>query len=93
VGAAQTIPQRRVLSVVVIEVEMMDGMIGCTVDDGHQLFGNHVVAVVDGDGPKVDDKVEAQPHQFVEGEQEDVDVVWKTLDQIIHRMKGVTSER
>ena len=71
----------------------MDGMTDCTGDEGLQLFGQLVVAVMDGDGPQVEHQEEAQPHHFVEGEQEDVDVVWKTLEHGIQWFQSVTGER
>ena len=92
VGAAQPVPQREVLAVVVVEEEVVVGVVGGAVDDLRQGAGDAVVAVVDGDGPDVDEDVEGQVEHLVQGEEEGVDVVGETLHEAVHRVKGVAGK-
>lgn len=93
VGAAQAVPQGEVLPVVVVEEEVVVGVVGGAVDDAGERVGDAVVAVVDGDGPDVDEDVEEQVEDFVEGEEEGVDVVGEALQEAVHRVEGVAGER
>lgn len=93
VGAPQAVPQREVLPVVVVEEEVMVGVVGGAVDDAREGVGDAVVAVVDGDGPDVDEDVKEQVENFVEGEEEGVDVVGQPLQEAVHRVEGVAGER
>lgn len=93
VGAAHAVPQREVLAVVVVEEQVVVGVVGGAVDDAGQGVGHAVVAVVDGDGPDVDEDVERQVEQLVQREQEGVDVVGQALQEAVHRVEGVAGER
>lgn len=92
VGAPQTVPQCKVLAVVVVEEEVVVRVVGRAVDDVGQGGGDAVVAVVDGDGPDVDEDVQGQVEQLVEGEEEGVDVVREPLQEAVHWVKGVAGE-
>lgn len=92
VGAADLVPEGEVLPVVVVEVEVVVGVVGRAVDDVPQQAGHAVVAVVDGDGPDVDEDVEAQVGDLVQGEEEGVDVVGQALHEAVHGVEGVAGE-
>lgn len=92
VGAPQAVPQCEVLAVVVVEEEVVVGVVGRAVDDVRQAGGDAIVAVVNGDGPDVDEDVQGQVEHLVEGEEEGVDVVWEPLQEAVHRMEGVAGE-
>lgn len=92
VGAPQTVPQSKVLAVVVVEEEVVVRVVGRAVDDVGQGGGDAVVAVVDGDGPDVDEDVQGQVEQLVEGEEEGVNVVREPLQEAVHWVKGVAGE-
>lgn len=92
VGAAHAVPQREVLAVVVVEEEVVVGVVGRAVDDAGQRVGHAVVAVVDGDGPDVDKDVEGQVEHLVQREEEGVDVVGEPLQEAVHRVEGVAGE-
>lgn len=53
VGAPQAIPEREVLSVVVVEVEVMVYVVSSTVDQIYQRAWDAVVSIVYGNGPDV----------------------------------------
>lgn len=93
VGTAQTVPQRKVLAVVVVEEEVVVSVVGRAVDDAGQLVRHSVVAVVNGDGPDVDEDVEGQVEHLVQREEERVDVVWQPLHEAVHRVEGVAGKR
>lgn len=92
VGAPQAVPQCEVLAVVVVEEEVVVGVVGRAVDDVRQAGGDAIVAVVNGDGPDVDEDVQGQVEHLVEGEEEGVDVVREPLQEAVHRMEGVAGE-
>lgn len=93
VGAPETVPQREVLSVVVIEEEVVVSVVGRAIDEVYEVFGDTVVSVVDGDGPDVDKDIQDQVEQLVEREEEGVDVVGHALQEAVHRMKCMAGER
>lgn len=92
VGAPQAVPQSEVLAVVVVEEDVVVGVVGRAVDDAGQAAGDAVVAVVDGDGPDVDKNVKTQVEQLVQGEEEGVDVVREALHEAVDRVEGVAGE-
>lgn len=92
VRAPQAVPQREVLAVVVVKEEVVVGVVGGAVDDAGQSGGHAVVAVVDRNGPDVDENVEEQVEELVEGEEEGVEVVGEALQEAVHWMEGVAGE-
>lgn len=54
VGAPYSIPEREVLSVVVVEEEVMVYVVSGTIDHTYQGAGEVVVSIVYGNGPDVD---------------------------------------
>lgn len=76
VGAPDSIPQGEVLPIVVVEEEVVVGVVGGTIDDLLQLAGDPVVTIVNGHGPDIDEDVQSQVEDFVQGEKKGVDVVW-----------------
>jgi len=71
---------------------MMDCMMSSAIDDLAEDGGHSVITVVDGNGPKVNEQEEHQVCPFVEREEEDVDVVGRTLQESVYRMKGMACE-
>lgn len=92
VRTANLVPEGEILPVVVVEVQVVVGVVGRAVDDVAQQPRHAVIAVVDGDGPDVDEDVEAQVGDFVQGEQEGVHVVGQALHEAIHGVEGVAGE-
>lgn len=92
VGASQAVPQREVLAVIVLEEEVVVRVVSRAVDGTRQSAGDAVVAVVDRDGPDVDENVEGQVEHLVEGEEEGVDVVREALHEAVDRVKGVAGK-
>lgn len=92
VGSTNLVPEGEVLPVVVVKVEVVVGVVGRAVDDVPQQLGDAIVTVVDGDGPDVDEDVEAQVGDFVQGEEEGVDVVGQALHEAIHGVEGMAGE-
>lgn len=89
VRSADAVPQREVLPEIVVEEQVVDGMVGRSVDDGLERVGHDVVAVVDGRRPEVDDHVQAQVHELVQREQEHVQVVRSALQESVDRVESV----
>ena len=75
VGASDAIPQGEVLSIVVVEEEMVVCVVRRAIDDFFQHAWDPVVPVVNGDGPYVNKDIEDQVEHLVQGEEERVDVV------------------
>ena len=65
VRAADVVPQGEVLAVVVVEEEVVVRVVGGAVDERLEQAGHAVVSVVDGDGPHVDEDVQAQVQHLV----------------------------
>lgn len=93
VGASQAVPQSEVLAVIVVEEEVVVSVVSRAVDDIRQTSGDAVVAVVDRNSPDVDEDVQGQVENLVEGEEEGVDVVWESLHEAVDWMKGVAGKR
>jgi hypothetical protein len=89
VAAPQPIPQRGELAIVVVEVKMVHGVAGGAVDDGGV---GDVLAVVDEDGPDVDEDEEGDVGEFLEREEEGEEVVGQRLGEAVDRVEGVRGE-
>lgn len=92
VGASQAVPQCEVLAVVVVEEEVVVRVVRRAVDDARQHVWDPIVAVVNGDGPDVDENVQGQVEHLVEGEEERVDVVRESLQEAVDWMEGVAGK-
>ncbi|KAF3840633.1 hypothetical protein F7725_006495 [Dissostichus mawsoni] len=93
VRTPQTVPQREVLPVVIVEEQVVVGVVRRSVDGGGEGEGDPVVPVVDGDGPDVDEDVEAEVEDLVKREHKRVDVVREALHEAVHRVESVAGER
>lgn len=80
VAAAQTIPQRGELAIIIVEVEMVHRVARGAIDDGRI---GHVFPVVDEDRPDVDEDEEGDVGNFLEGEDEGEDVVGEGLGEAV----------
>jgi hypothetical protein len=89
VGAAEAVPQRRELAVVVVEVQVVHGVAGGAVDDGRV---GDVLAVVDHDGPDLDEGEEGDVRELLQREDEGEEVVGDRLREAIERVEGVGGE-
>lgn len=92
VRASQAVPQSEVLAVVVVEEEVVVSVVSWAIDDLCQTTGDTVVAIVDRNGPDVDENVQGQVEHLVEGEEEGVDVVRESLHETVDWMKGMAGE-
>ena len=68
---------------------MVQGVAGGAVDDGG---GGDVLAVVDEDGPAVDEDEQGDVGDFLKGKEEGVDVVGKGLAEAVERVEGMRGE-
>ena len=84
VAASQAIPEGSELSVVVVEVEMVHGVAGSSVD--HGAVGN-IFTIVDQDGPEVDETEEENICELLEREDKREQVVRHTLRPAIKRVE------
>jgi len=73
IGATEAIPQRRELAVVVVEVQVVHCMAGGTINYGRI---SDIFAVVDQDGPDVDEHEEQDVRELLQREDEGEDMVW-----------------
>lgn len=92
VGAPNLVPEGEVLPIVVVKVQVVVSVVSRAVDDVLQEARDAVVTIVNGDGPDIDKDVEAQVGDFVQGEEEGVDVVGQALHEAIDRVEGVAGE-
>ena len=63
------------------------------VDDRLEQVRDLVAAVVNGDRPEVDGDKEEQVRELVHGEEEDVEMVRKTLHEAVDWVESVARER
>ena len=89
VAASQAIPEGSELSVVVVEVEMVHGVAGSSVD--HGAVGN-IFTIVDQDGPEVDETEEEDIGELLKREDEREQVVRHTLRPAIQRVECMRCE-
>lgn len=68
-------------------------MMCSSVDEFLQHPRNPVVSIVNGDGPYVDKHIEAQVEDFVQGEEERVDVVGHSLKKAVYWVESVAGKR
>lgn len=93
VRASEVIPQREILTVVIVEKQMVIGVMCSSVDEFLQQPWDPVVTIMNGDGPYVNKHIEAQVEYLVQGEEERVDVVGYSLKKAIYRVECVAGER
>ena len=89
VGSTDAVPDGRVLSVVVAEVHVVNGVVASAV----QERATKVDLVVDADGPYVDAEEHCQEQPVVNREQIDGDVVRDPLTEPVHRVERVAAVR
>nr|POE65074.1 hypothetical protein CFP56_34742 [Quercus suber] len=90
VAAADAIPQGGELAVVVVEVKVVHGVAGGAVDDGRV---GDVLAVVDHDGPDLDEGEEGDVGELLQREDEGEEVVGHALRVAVERVEGVRGVR
>lgn len=89
VAAAKPIPESCVLPIVVIERQMVDRVASSTVDN---RVITHKLAVVDQDGPKIDENEQEDVGELLQGENEGKNVVGEGLGEAVDWVKGVGGE-
>jgi len=89
VRTTETVPQGGELAVVVVEVQVVHGVAGGAVDDGRV---GDVLAVVDHDGPDLDEGEEGDVGELLQGEDEGEEVVGDGLGEAVERVEGVGGE-
>lgn len=90
VASSKAVPESCVLSIVVVEVQVVHGVTGGTVDDGRVV---RVLAVVDQDSPDVDEDEEEDVCELGQRENEGEDVIRKTLSVAVGGVERVRGER
>jgi len=91
--APDAVPEGQVLAVVVVVEEVMVGVVGRAVDYRLQCERNAEVSVVNGHGPDVDEDVEEEIGELVQGKKERIEVIRDALKESINGMKRVTRKR
>lgn len=86
VSTTEAIPQSGVLAVVIVEVEVVDGVARRTIDNG--VVGQ-VLTIVNQHSPDVDETKKTQVSQLLEREEEREDVVWQTLHVTINWVESM----
>ena len=89
VRTTETVPQGGELAVVVVEVQVVHGVAGGAVDDGRV---GDVLAVVDHDGPDLDEGEEGDVGELLQREDEGEQVVGDGLGKAVERVEGVAGE-
>lgn len=90
VATTQTIPEGSELSIVVVEVQVVHGVAGSSVD--HRAIG-HILAIVDQDSPEVDEPEQEDIGNLLEREDEREQVVGHTLRPSIQRVESMRGVR
>jgi len=90
VGASETVPKGSELAIVVVEVQMVHGMTSSTVNYRRV---RDVFAVMNQDGPDVDESEQHQIGELVQREDERENVVGNALRVAIKRVESVAGER
>ncbi len=80
VAAAQPVPQGSVLSVIVVEVEMVDRMTGSRVDE---CIIRQVLSIVNQNGPDIDKDKKPDIGELLQREEKDKEVVGNGLGESI----------
>lgn len=90
VGSECAIPEGEILTIVVVEVQMMDRVMSAGVNN---LGTKHVVAIMNHDCPDVDEHENGDIEPLLHGNNVDKQVVWNRLSISIERMESMGSER
>lgn len=93
VRSSQPIPQREILTVVIVEKQMVIGVMCSSIDEFLHHPWDPVVTIVNGNGPYINKHIEAQVEYLMQGEEEGVDVVGQTLKKAVDRVESVAGER
>lgn len=93
IRASEAIPQREILTIVIIKEQMVIGVVRSSIDEPLQQPWDPVVTIMNGDGPYINKHIEAQVEYLVQGEEERVDVVGQSLKKAIYRVESVAGER
>lgn len=93
VRASQAIPQRKVLTVVIIEEQMVIGVMCGSVDEFLQQPRDMVVAIMNRDGPYVNKHIKTQVEYFVQRKEKRVDVIGQSLKKAVYRVESVAGKR
>lgn len=88
VGVEVAVSPGEVLAVVDGKVHVMQGVVGGAVDELFEPVAGDHVAVVDENGPHLDEDEEAQVEVLLGREDEDEDVVGQRLDVAVERVEG-----
>lgn len=90
IAAAQAVPERGVLAVVIVEGQVVDAVTGGAVH--HRVIRNEF-AIVDQNGPNIDKHKERNISQLLKREQEREGVVGDGLSKSIKRVEGMRGKR
>lgn len=89
VATAKSVPESGVLTIVVVEGQVVDRVASSAVDD---RVVAHKLAIVNQNCPEVDEYEQADEGDLLQRENEDEDVVWHTLSEAVERVEGVGGE-
>lgn len=92
VGPPDFIPESEILAIVVIKVYVMVGVMSRAIDDMFQAIWDKISAIVNRDGPDVDEDVENQVSHLVQRKQERVDVIGNALHEAIYGVESMACE-
>ena len=87
--ASNSVPQRKILSVVVVVEQVVVSVVCCPVNDMLQNTRNTIVPVVNRYRPQIHKDKHDEVEDFVEGEYQRVDVVGEALEEAVDGVKRV----
>jgi len=86
-SSAPSVPEGKILSIVVIEIAVMDCVMIGSIDDGTHVKS---FSIMDRYRPYTDEDEKSQIQEFVEGEYEGEHVVWERLEESISGMESIS---
>lgn len=93
VGSTKTVPQREILTVVIVKEQVVIGVMCSPVDEFLQQAWDSVVTIVNGYGPYVNKHIKAQVQNLVQGKDERVDVVGQSLKEAVNGVECMAGKR
>lgn len=86
IASTKTIPERRKLAVIVVEVQVVHGVAGGPIDDGR--IGN-ILPIMDQNGPDIDEDEEKDVRPLLQWEYEREEVIRQALGEAIDWMESM----
>lgn len=92
VRSTEAVPQSEILTVVIVEEQVVIGVMCSSVDEFLQQPWDPVVTIVNGDGPYVNKHIKAQVEYLVQRKEERVNVVGESLKEAVDGVESVAGK-